>query len=106
MSFTGEENHDISLEEAAKLTARFRASVGADAKIGGFFGNRAIMRILNQDGCVGIRYYYGLDSHSNPVLVLVGVDAHENDMEHGELAELSLPCPHMCSIGNQLNGGV
>jgi hypothetical protein len=31
MDFTGNENHDISLDDAAKLTANYRASAGTKA---------------------------------------------------------------------------
>lgn len=101
--FKGDENHDISLAEAAEMTARFRDTISAGDKIGGFFGKTAIKNILQQEGCVGIRYYYGLDGNDKPVLVLVGVDANGDDLYQGNLAEVSFPCPTYCSTANELN---
>ena len=101
--FTGSENHDIGMEEAAALTARYRARMQANEKQGGFFGRDAIEAILAQARCVGIRYYYGLDSENQRVLVLVGVDENENDLIQGDLAQAALPCPPRCSENNSLN---
>ena len=103
MSFTGSENHGISLEAAAELTARFRETISEGDIIGGFFGKDAVRDILQQTGCVGMRYYYGLDENEKPVLVLVGVDSDGNDMYDGELAELAFPCPDNCPSANPLN---
>lgn len=103
MAFTGREEHGITLADAAEMTARFRNTIEPRSIIGGFFGAVAIRRILDQGGCVGIRYYYGLNNESVPVLILVGVDADENDIADGELAEISLLCPNNCSALNDLN---
>ncbi|MCB0312598.1 MAG: hypothetical protein KDH84_04930, partial [Calditrichaeota bacterium] len=56
---TGEEDHDISLADAVRLTDNFRKTVDAGTPLGGYFGRDAILRILSQEECVGIRYYYG-----------------------------------------------
>jgi hypothetical protein len=103
MSFTGNENHDINLLDAAKLTSNYRHSVATGSILGGYFGRTAIERILDQEGCVGIRYYYALSADGAKTLVLVGVNADENDLVHGELAEISWPCPPYCSDANALN---
>ena len=103
MAFTGREDHSITLAEASKLTANFRKKIEPGSIRGGFFGKEAILKILNQDGCVGIRYYYGEKDDGTPVLVLVGVDAEENDLIDGVLAEVSIPCPPFCGTANVLN---
>ncbi|MBL0340833.1 MAG: hypothetical protein IPP71_07870 [Bacteroidetes bacterium] len=102
---TGHENHDISLDDAAEMTARFRGTITPGNKIGGFFGRDAIKAILDQSGCVGIRYYYGLDANNKPVLILVGVKTDNEDQYEERLAELSLPCPDYCATDNPLNNG-
>ena len=99
----GHENHEISLDEAALLTERYREQMEQSQIKGGFFGRDAISAILNQDNCIGIRYYYGLDSNNKQVLVLVGVNSDENDITAGELAEISIPCPPYCGDSNVLN---
>ncbi|MBD3290379.1 hypothetical protein GF337_16365 [candidate division KSB1 bacterium] len=103
MSFTGSEDHSISLSEASKLTKNYRDHAEANAKKGGFFGKATLSRILDQDGCVGIRFYYGAESDGTPVMVLIGVDSEENDMTDGEVAERSLPCPPYCGNESDLN---
>lgn len=101
---TGEEDHDISLADAIRLTDNFRKTMEAGAPLGGYFGRDAILRILSQEECVGIRYYYGQEDDGTPVLVLVGVNGNGEDMEEGELAERSWLCPPFCDKKTALNG--
>jgi hypothetical protein len=101
--FTGSENHDISLADAAAMTKLYRQSVPAGSRKGGFFGRDAIEALLAQANCVGIRYYHGLDSRGEPVIILVGVDANENDLHTGQLLEFAIPCPTQCGTNNALN---
>jgi len=103
MSFTGNEDHSITLADAAVLTKKYRDSVAAGTRIAGFFGRAAIEAILAQADSVGIRYYHGINDRSEPVLVLVGADADENDLYQGVLAEAAMPCPTRCSSANALN---
>jgi hypothetical protein len=102
---TGNENHDISFANAGVMTKKYRTSVPASAIIGGFFGKKAILEILSQDDCVGIRYYYGLDANGTDVLILVGVDANGDDLTgtNNVCKEMSILCPTMCSATNALN---
>ncbi len=100
---TGKEDHSISLADAAKFTARFRAKAEKGTVIGGYFGRDAIEKILAQEGCIGIRYYFAETDDGKPTLVLVGVDADGNDMAKGVLAEVSWPCPPFCGEQNTLN---
>jgi hypothetical protein len=108
MACTGKEDHSIGLADASELTSNYRASLGTGDSpiIGGYFGGDAISAILAQDGCIGIRYYYGLDESGTspvPVLIIVGVDGDCNDMTDGLLAERSTPCPPICGSSNSLN---
>lgn len=101
LKFAGQD-HAITLQEAQEFTGSFQKNAAEDAIIGGFFAKEAVTAILEQEGCVGLRYYYGLHE-GKPVLVLVGVDENGNDMYDGLLAEKSTPCPPMCSETNPLN---
>ena len=101
--FTGNENQRISLDEAAAMTKRYRDSVAPGSRKGGFFGRNGIETILAQEGCVGIRYYNGINSRGEPVIILVGADANENDMTTGQLLEFAIPCPTQCGANNSLN---
>ena len=103
MTFTGHEDHSVTLQEAAEWTKKYRDDAGSGAIIGGFFSKEAIEKLLNQTGAVGIRYYYGKEKDSTPILVLCAVDADENDLYEGELMELARPCPPNCSELNPLN---
>ena len=96
------QNHEILKDQAAEMTARFRASESYQGVKGGFFGKTAILEILEQEECVGIRYYYGLDDSSNPVLIIVGVTEDKVDLVDGRLAELSITCPPTCDTSSPL----
>ena len=102
--FTGSEDHDISLADAAVMTKLYRQSLPEGSCKGGFFGRDAIESLLAQDDCVGIRYYHGIDSKGEPVIILVGVDENEDDLIDGQLLEFAIPCPNQCGAGNVLNG--
>jgi hypothetical protein len=105
MNYTGNEEHAISLADAAELTARYRAqfSAGTFYIKGEYFGKNALNSLLNQQGCVGARMYYGLKADQTQCLVIVGVDANGNDMTAGEIMEFGQPCPNNCSVDNALN---
>ena len=102
MSFTGEENHSIPLSEAAALTANYRANHPGSV-LGEYFSKKAILEILSQQDCVGIRIYFGEDDQHVSHLVITGVDKDENDLYNGNLAELGISCPPNCSLPNPLN---
>jgi len=104
MTFTGNENHGITLTEASQLTANYRnAHPGAMTIKGFYYGKQAIDSILTQDGCVGIRIYYAQNMDATPTMVITGVDKEGNDMYAGQLAEFGVPCPSTCSVANPLN---
>lgn len=103
MSFTGNEDHSITLSEASDWTANYRSSAGTNPLLSHFFGKAAIEAILHQDNCVGMRIYYAVDSSGNKQLIIVGVTADENDLYNGLLAEKSFRCPPLCPSSNPLN---
>jgi hypothetical protein len=102
MAFTGNEDHGITLSEAAAMTANYRND-NPDETIAHYFGKAAITDIFNQNGCVGMRVYYGLDDTGKKQLIIVGVDANGNDLYNGKLAERSFKCPPDCGAVNPLN---
>jgi len=101
MAFNGTEGGLISLETGADMTARYRTQNPNEIK-GHFFGKDVLKEILDQEGCMGIRMYYGLDADGNKALVIVGADANENDMTD-KVGDISLPCPSRCGNSNDLN---
>jgi len=103
LTFTGREDHSISLEDASKMTHNFQLQGAPDQIIGGFFGKDAVLAIISQEGAVGLRYYYGQDDEGTPHIILIGVEADGNDMTDGLLAERSTMCPPHCPEFNDLN---
>ncbi len=70
-----------------------------------FYGCDHIQALLDQDGCKGIRIYYGIDDNGDRQLILFGADANMKNIksehigkgngggggiDHGE------PCPPFC----------
>jgi len=102
MAFTGHEDHSISLSTAASYTKNYRDSNPNQVK-GHFFGRDAIEDALDQTGCVGIRIYYGVDETGKKQLIIVGVNADENDLYNGIILDRSIQCPPNCGIANPLN---
>ena len=96
------QDHKITLEEGIEMTSNYRNSDSFNGKYGGFFGREALLTILNQEDCAGIRYYYGINEESEPVIVLVGATEDNRDQVDGELAEMSTPCPTFCDADSPL----
>ncbi len=103
ISFTGKEDHSISLEDAGNMTRNFQLQAAPNQIIGGFFGKDAVLAIISQEGAVGMRYYYGMDDEGTPHIILIGVSADRNDMTDGLLAERATKCPPSCPESNDLN---
>ncbi len=99
----GNEDHSISLSDAVELTGNFQKQATPEQVIGGYFSREAVLSLLEQEGCIGIRYYYGLDNEGTPHIVLVGVNAEGNDMIDGLLRERSFKCPPFCADPNEIN---
>jgi hypothetical protein len=102
MTFTGNEDHSISLQEASEWTKNYR-NANPGQTLAHYFGQSAITAILNQAGCVGIRIYYALDTEGTKQLIITGVDSNGNDLYNGLLADRSHRCPPVCGTANPLN---
>jgi len=82
--------HSISLDKVKQLTSRYEKNKktilknefqnGATLPTCETFERAAFDQLLGQDGCVGIRIYYGMDEESNVKLVAVGVDENDQDI--------------------------
>ncbi len=107
MSFTGHENHDFPLAQAAEWTKNYRDANPGDTK-GHYFGKDALLAILAQNNCVGLRIYYALDDQTprKKQLIVVGVTPDQNDIYNGLIAERSIDCPPTCGIDNPLNSNI
>lgn len=105
MPFPPKRDHRIPLQAAAALTRRYRQTAGPGAQLGCMFPRDVFEVLLAQEGCAGIRMYYGETEGGTREMVLVGVDADGNDMTSASLFDLSLPCPPYCGDPDGLNGG-
>ncbi len=102
MTFTGKEEHHISLDEAKQYTKNFRASAKAPTVKAGYFGRAIFEEILAQPDCTGIRIYFGQKDDGATVLVLVGADTAGKDLYQGTLGDLYVPCPPICDVTSPL----
>jgi hypothetical protein len=102
MAFDGTEGGEITLAEARSFTANYDVNLPAGTAEAHYFGRNIIERLLAQQGCVGIRMYYGKESDGRKNLVLVGVEASEDDMIDGIIADRSIVCPPICAPKKKL----
>ena len=103
MAFNGDEGSVVTLADASRWTGNYRKTIPACDTLGQFVGKNQLMKILNQKGCMGIRFYYGIDDDGSKNLIGVGAGSDENDMTAGVILEKFLQCPPRCSSKNTLN---
>ena len=103
MAFDGTEGSPIDKEIASAWTKNYRQA-NPDGLHGHFFGREKLLALLEQEGCVGVRFYYGLDNGVQQLLA-VGTDSEQNDQLDGDFKVLddSRPCPPVCGRPNRLN---
>ncbi|MBR9921844.1 MAG: hypothetical protein GYB31_13470 [Bacteroidetes bacterium] len=108
--FTGNEGSIISKTAAKNLTANFQSDFPNERK-GYFYGKSKLLAILNQDGCVGIRIYFGKEDEegeeTKPIqLILVGTDEDGDDQSGSShtILEFGTPCPSDCSTPSEAVG--
>ncbi|MDO8667233.1 MAG: hypothetical protein Q7J79_11510 [Gemmatimonadales bacterium] len=94
-------DHHIQLADAARMTRRFRETRLNDEK-GGAFHAAQVKELLDQPDCSALRYYHALEEDGRTTVVLVGVDARNDDLWDGVLLEVSIPCPPYCGLPNEL----
>jgi hypothetical protein len=104
MGFDGNEDHSIDLKKAVTLTANYRRDADTSAFLGGYISRKAVMNILEQDDCVGIRIYNAKSGAGDLTFVLVGVDSEGEDLTGGEIAQFVAGCPPICPESSQLAG--
>ncbi len=107
--FTGEEHHQVTLNQAQRWTSEFQKTAGEGELIAGYFGRNIFERILDQEGAVGVRIYKAKHDNGDDVFVLVGVDKEGQDIT-SVVGEGIVPCPPFCdrdvAISKDINGPI
>jgi len=106
MTFTGNEGAIITLAEGSEMTANYRATINLGETIGHAVGKNLVNAILNQTGCMGIRFYQAINNKGEKQLVAVGVDADGDDMTAGIVVDRMNNCPQLCAKPNSLNSNI
>ncbi len=99
-SYAGAEKHEVTADEAKAYIERYQKKMMPQGKEpegwkGGTFDRAIIDKILDQPGCVQLRFYYGLDEAGKQTLVVVGVDSAGKDII-GVYGEKIFNCPPIC----------
>jgi hypothetical protein len=104
MAFNGTEGSPIDPNLAGAWTRTFRETASKGAN-GHFFGREILLQLLEQEGAMGIRFYYGIDRDEQRQLLAVAADAEQNDQlgEGRAVADDSAACPPWSSMPNILN---
>ncbi len=103
MSFNGSEGSPISVTAAAELTNNYQSLNPGQIKAG-FIGKDYISELINQEGSMGIRIYFGTKDNGENTLVLVSALENEDD-DLNLIIDNAEPCPMRCSSANALNPG-
>jgi hypothetical protein len=106
----------ISLEQAIDMTTLYRAekeNILAEEYRGQnilarceTFDKSQFEDLLKQDGCTGVRIYYGMDTNLKVHAIIVGVDDSDTDLlPSGEefIIEDGVRCPEDCPPSSDLN---
>jgi len=102
--FTGKEGTFITLDQGAALTKNFRDEVGDTQNKAYFFGKNKLNDLINEEGSMGIRVYFGMDKTTGKYnLVLVGALGNTSDITTGYILDVGVPCPTCCGNPNSLN---
>ena len=104
---TGREGGPIAPEVAASWTKNYREKHPGDT-ISQFFGREILERILSQEGCRGIRFYYAYDHNGKRHLVIAGVEDtgmdqvhHESHEKHTAAPATHAPVHRLYEVGDQ-----
>jgi len=117
----------ISLDEAKKMTADYRAKkkvlLAPEYKqknvlpICESFDRAAIDKLLSQKDCKGIRIYYGIKNEDEVHAIVVGYNSNNEDIlpatdqartldgtdGDGDILDNTLRCPYTCPPSSPLN---
>jgi hypothetical protein len=115
-----ENNHFISFQAAKEMIDRYKEM--KDKLICEEYSNQQVLptcetfdrsaldQLLKKDGCAKIRIYFGLDEVNQVRVIMVAVDAKDQDIisttnseEDGDILENGYRCPTFCPPTSPLN---
>ena len=105
-------NHEISLQTAIDMTARYKANRPANFPICETFGVDAIKKLTSVSGCASLRIYYGMKEDKVVDAILVAVNQEGEDLlpnlaftrtDDPVILEDSFRCPDDCPPSSSLN---
>lgn len=103
-TFDGYEGEPIGLQDASELTLKYRTENPGATK-GHFIGRERIMELLDQEGAMGIRVYYGINKYDEKQLVFCAAEANKDDILD-LVIDFTIRCPDMCGSANELNSSI
>lgn len=100
MSFNGTEGSLIDMAEGAAMTAAYR-KVQPDNNLCVFFGRELLKELLEQDGAMGLRFYFARNGEGKMTLVTIATNNEGRDIQEkvGNKGEL---CPSFCCTDSPL----
>ena len=104
MAFDRSEGSPIDKNIAAAWTRNYREAAPTGSQ-GYFFSRELLNRLLNQNGCTGIRFYRDLRDGGVQQLLAVGADQEENDQLDSthHVVDDARNCPPCCSRPSIMN---
>ncbi len=117
LKYTGEEGNFITASVANEHTNRFhekKKKEGRDRQTyteAQFFGKKQLQKLLEKEGCVGLRFYFGATKEDkfDDGLVIVAVNEDGKDLTSTRIGLKDMPvgdedalaegpiCPHDCN---------
>lgn len=85
--FKSNDGNWVSKKHTQDSTGKYQGSQAfkdLKHKKSAFLGEKKILRLLSQDGAIGIRTYLGIDTQGNPQLFMVALDAEGNEILRAE----------------------
>lgn len=96
-------SHEITLQDAITMTHAYQNSPQfAGQTKAGLIDASAVMALLNQQGCAGMRIYFALKSNHILTTVLVGTNNMGEDITTGILLDDLVSCPPNCPTNSPL----
>lgn len=98
----GKRNHELTHTQARTMRqAYLKKYEGRPGSLKpGAYGRNVFEKILKQKGCVGIRFYPGVDPDGNVTVLFAGFDKEGNDILAGTIGDNPWWCPPYCSAPN------